>query len=62
MKLIIDYYPWIKDNAYAVCYFGEGGQKVIAQRFPTEEAARDYCRVRIEGVQRIAEFELPDGA
>lgn len=61
MKLVIDHYPWIQENPYAVCYLGDDGKKALAQRFPTEEAARDYCRTRIEGVKRIAEFELPDG-
>lgn len=62
MKLIIDHYPWNTENGYAVCYLGEDGRKALLQKFPTEEAARAYCRTRIEGVKRIAEFELPDGS
>ena len=62
MKLVIIKQAWITDKPYVCVYDGGSGKPVAAttERFETEEAAREWCQVRVAGIQRIAEFELPD--
>lgn len=62
MKLVILKQGWITDKPYVCAYDAGSGKPQLAtpERFATEEEARIWCQKRIEGVQRVAEFELPE--
>ncbi len=62
MKLVILKQSWM-EKPYVCAYDAGSGKPVAAteKRFATEEEARAWCKQRIDGVERIAEFDLPGG-
>lgn len=63
MKLVILKQPWVTDKPYLCAYDGGSGKpQAASERFATEDEARAWCKARIDGVERVAEFELPDAS
>ena len=62
MKLVIEHFPWVTDNAYGVSYVSPEGHRTFAKRFSTEAEARAFCEHRAAGRKVIAEYEVSEEA